>query len=98
MQSITIHRTSYSQITRKYIFYHSHDKTKTTQILNLAKIYKHTPDILHSIWVLFSQAMKFLTPFFVLPFYNMKHATGSVLQRKLILQMLTSLRIQLPNK
>jgi len=46
--------------------YHSQDKTKTTEILNLAKMYKHTPDILHSIWVLFSEAMKILTFFFLL--------------------------------
>jgi hypothetical protein len=68
MQSITIlHRNDYSQITLTYIFYHSQDKTKTTEILNLAKMYKHTPDVLHSIRVLFSEAMKIFTPFFCYP-------------------------------
>jgi hypothetical protein len=61
MQSIKLFtEINYSQITLKYIFYHSHDKTKTTDILNLAQIYKHTTDILHSTSILFSEAMKIL--------------------------------------
>jgi len=74
MQPITIlHRNDYSQVTLTYIFYHSQDKTKTTEILNLAKMYKHTPDILHSISVLLFEAMKILTPFLFLA--SLSHET-----------------------
>lgn len=41
MQSIKILHRNKLLALFKYLFYHSRDKTMTTEILNLAQIYKH---------------------------------------------------------
>lgn len=60
MQSKTLYiEINYSQIALKYIFYHNHNKTKTTAFFFIsAQIYKHFFDILHTYQFWFLQAVK----------------------------------------